>query len=121
MTWFDTAGNPPPHDEVCPNCGDWVPTLIENTGWCPTCSGHKTCRRCGTTHPLTEYRTDRRQPDGHRGICSPCLRQAEHAHRQANLDHARQHDRQKMRRYRAHKRETTPRAALTEQETTDGA
>src|SRR6266403_2302825 len=33
-------------DEFCPNCGEFVPYLHEETGFCYSCSGIEPTRRC---------------------------------------------------------------------------
>lgn len=35
-------------DDICPNCGELVPTLNPRTGWCAECSGDNNhCEHCG--------------------------------------------------------------------------
>lgn len=34
------------NDELCPNCGEFVPYLHEETGFCYSCSGIEPARRC---------------------------------------------------------------------------
>ena len=33
---------------------------------------HKTCKRCGETKPLEGFYKDKKNKDGHRGICKTC-------------------------------------------------
>ena len=46
--------------EVCPNCGNLVELLLDDTGWCPTCTllplhagGASLCAHCGAVHKET--------------------------------------------------------------------
>lgn len=34
-------------NELCPNCGDFVDSLVDETGWCGSCSGVTPCPSCG--------------------------------------------------------------------------
>jgi hypothetical protein len=35
-------------EELCPNCGEWATSLVDDTGWCISCSpGLSQCSTCG--------------------------------------------------------------------------
>src|SRR5215467_7640516 len=39
-------------DELCPNCGEFVPYLHEDTGFCYPCSGIEPTRRCSSCNTI---------------------------------------------------------------------
>jgi hypothetical protein len=39
-------------DELCPNCGEFVPYLYEDTGFCYPCSGIEPTRRCSICNDI---------------------------------------------------------------------
>lgn len=50
------------NDEFCASCGNFVTSLVEETGWCNSCSGVTPCLRC--SEPLTNNDTSK--------ICNKC-------------------------------------------------
>jgi len=53
----------------------------------------KTCFKCGTQKPLSEFYKHPKMADGHLGKCKQCTKKDSVDHRNKNLDRVREHDR----------------------------
>lgn len=55
----------------------------------------KTCFKCGTEKPLSEFYKHSKMADGHLNKCKSCTKSDVTAHRAANLDRIQEYDRQR--------------------------
>lgn len=55
----------------------------------------KQCKKCKETKPMTEFYKHSAMGDGHLNFCKPCVRKRVSAHRDANIEHIREYDRER--------------------------
>jgi len=55
----------------------------------------KSCRRCSTIKPLSEFYTHKSMADGHLNVCRECVKARVKEHREKNLERIRAYDRER--------------------------